>query len=417
MSRARSHRGGHLYFEFVEKGEGDEVRAKLEAVVWRTDLQRIREQTGDDGLADGMEVRCRGNLDLYPPFGRMQFCVREVDADFGMGRLEARRRETIAALAEAGLVELNRSLDLPALPFRLALVTSEESAAYHDFLKTLQESPWGFRVQPIHAAVQGARAEAELSRALRRAAGLPVDCVVLVRGGGARTDLIAFDSRKVAEAVARCPVPVLVGLGHETDRTVSDEVAWRSLKTPTGAASFLVDRVAEADLAVGALRRRLAVATPAALAGPARAIRRLSNRTTRVGERIESTRRRLRGVASRLAAAGATAPRRAATRLGVVRGALVTLAPRLSADSAVTLARHADSLVASARARIAARVAELQGWERLRIGLAPGRTLARGFSITRDSSGRAVRKPTDVEPGDRLTTELAEGTLSSRVEV
>src|SRR4029078_7543944 len=118
-----------------------------------------------------------------------------------------------------------------------------DSAAYHDFLSCLRESGYGFRVIFFHAAVQGKEAEREVVSALRALAGLDVDCAVLIRGGGSRTDLAAFDSRAIAEAVARAPLPVLTGLGHEIDQSISDLVAHTALKTPTKVAELLVDAV------------------------------------------------------------------------------------------------------------------------------------------------------------------------------
>src|SRR6185295_1485933 len=140
-------------------------------------------------LQDGLQIRVRGSLDFYAPGGRLQFCVREVDPAFGLGLLERRRRETLAALAAAGLLERNRGLPLPDLPLSIALITSHGSAAYEDFLSGLRESIYGFRVIFIHASVQGREAEREVVSALRALARLAVDCAVLIRGGGSRTDL------------------------------------------------------------------------------------------------------------------------------------------------------------------------------------------------------------------------------------
>ena len=257
--RVRPSQRGHLYFELIEKGERDEIVGRLEAVIWKTDFARVRRMLAATGqqLGDGMQIRVRASLDFYAPSGRMQLCVREVDPTFTLGLLEMRRRETLAALTAAGLLERNAGLPLPELPLTIALVTSHGSAAYHDFLSGLRESGYGFRVIFVHASVQGKEAEREVVSALAALRGVGIDCAVLIRGGGSRSDLAVFDSRLIAEAIAKAPFPVLAGLGHEIDRAIADMVAHQSFKTPTKVAEFLVERIARGEAAVDELRRRL----------------------------------------------------------------------------------------------------------------------------------------------------------------
>jgi exodeoxyribonuclease VII large subunit len=374
VSRHRPSAAGHQYFDLVEKGEGDRIVGTLPAVVWKGEWVRLRpalERAGGK-LAEGLALRCRVTLDFYPPGGRLQAQVREIDPSYTLGELERRRRETLEALAAAGLLEANRALELAALPLSLGLITSQGSAAYHDFVSTLAESGFGFHVTFVHAAVQGAEAEREVVSALALLGAAAVDAIVLVRGGGSKSDLAAFDSRAIAEAVARTPRPVLTGLGHEIDLAVADLVAHRAFKTPTKVAEFLVGRLADAEQAALALRRALARAG---------------------GLPLARARERLAGCERRLVAARA--------RLARGERALAVVAWRLAG---------------AARARLAAAAARLQGHERLVAGLAPARTLARGFSITRRADGALVRAPADAPAGSRLITQLAEGALASRVE-
>ena len=257
--RVRPSGRGHVYFELIEKGDRDEIVGKLDAVIWKGDYLKVQRllAASEQKLVDGVQVRCRGSLDFYAPSGRLQRCVREVDPAFTLGLLERRRRETLAALTAAGLLEKNRGLPLAELPLSIALITSHGSAAYHDFLSGLVESGFGFRVIFFHAAMQGRESEREVVSALAALAGLPVDCAVLIRGGGSRTDLAAFDSRAIAEAIARAPFPVLTGLGHEIDQSIADLTAHTAFKTPTKVSEFLIERVARADAAVEDLYRRL----------------------------------------------------------------------------------------------------------------------------------------------------------------
>lgn len=418
IQRLRPHPSGHVYLELVEKGDGDAVVGRLDAVLWRNDAARVRAALDRHGqrLADGLAIRCRIALDFYPPHGKLQAQIREVDPVFALGQLEARRRETLAALAAEDLLEANRRRPLPDLPLVVGLVTSEGSAAYHDFLATLAESGFGFRVTFVHAAVQGREAEIAVASALDLLAGARVDCVAIVRGGGARSDLAAFDSRAIAFAVARAPLPVLTGLGHEIDDTVADRVAHVALKTPTKAAEFLVARLEAAEQASERLRARFGSAGRAPLARAAEALARAERRFLGARARLADVAARLGALARALAATAPLALRGARDRRSSLAGQLQRAAPRGVERAARTWRRTGESLLARSRARLLLAGAKLDGTARLVAGLAPARTLRRGFSITRGPAGRALLAPSEAAPGDRLTTELAGGRLASRVE-
>jgi exodeoxyribonuclease VII large subunit len=420
--RIRASQRGHLYFELVEKGRGDRVVGKLDAVLWRGTHLRVRRRlaASDQELAEGRQIRCFGRLDFYGPGGRLQLVVAEVDPLFTLGLLEQRRRETLAALTAAGLLEKNRRLRLAAVPLRIGLITSEGSAAFHDFLTGLEESGFGFRVLFVHAAVQGADAEREVAAALstlsseRLASRL--DAVAVIRGGGSRTDLAAFDSRRVAEAIARCPLPVLTGLGHEIDRSIADLASHSAFKTPTKVAEFLAARAAEADRRVELCAAALGQAARRAVTRADERLRRLDRLPKRAGLYLQAARLELAGKSRAFALFG----RR---RLGEARRGLDAAARRLAAAAPRLVARHRPApevlgrrLAAIAGARLREVRAVVEGFERLCAELAPERVLERGFSITRDAAGRILTRPEHVRPGDEVTTRLAGGSLRSRVE-
>ena len=422
VQRVKESRNGHLYFELVEKGAGDQVEAKLDCVIWRTDHQRVRRALATSGalsgagtLAEGTTVRCRGGVDFYGAGGRLQLVVREVDALYTLGLLEQRRQETLAALTAAGLLERNKALALAELPLSIALVTSHESAAYHDFLSCLRESGYAFRVLFVHASVQGREAERELVSALGSLHGVAIDCCVLIRGGGARTDLAVFDSRAVAEAVANAAFPVLTGLGHEIDQSIADRVAHTALKTPTKVAELLIERVARCD-------QRMTLA--------ARDLRRASvDRLRRGREALGSAERGVALARTRLDAAGHRVAElsRALGRTGRLRlrstgSEVAALARRLAATAPRGIERRREDLdragrriVAAARGHLREAEARIGGIARLAHELAPERTLERGFSVTRNAAGRALRHPGDAPPGETLNTRLAGGVLTSTV--
>ncbi|HYX24844.1 MAG TPA: exodeoxyribonuclease VII large subunit [Thermoanaerobaculia bacterium] len=416
--RVRPSARGHVYFELVEKGERDEIVGKLDAVIWKGDFLKVQRllAASEQRLVDGVQIRCRGGLDFYAPSGRLQLCVREVDPAFTLGQMERRRRETLAALAAAGLLERNQGLALSDLPLSIALITSEGSAAYHDFLSGLAESGFGFRVLFVHAAMQGREAEREVVSALRALAGLPIDAAVLIRGGGSRTDLAAFDSRAIAEAVARAPFPVLTGLGHEIDRAIADVVAHTAFKTPTKVAEFLVERMARAEQRLEDVRRALLREALEPLRAGREALGRAERGVSLARMRLAAAGSRIEEHARTLARLGRGVLRDAGRRQAGLRGRLADLAPRLLAAAGRERVSRGERIVTAARGRLRETAATLAGMERLCQQLAPERTLERGFSLTRDATGRTVRHPGQVRPGDVVATRVAGGEFKSRVE-
>jgi exodeoxyribonuclease VII large subunit len=423
VQRPRSGRSGHLFFELVEKGPRDEVVGRLDAVLWRRDHLRVRaalRRVGAD-VAEGASLRCFGSLDFFPPSGRIQLVVREVDPLFALGALAQSRRATLEELARAGLLERNRSLPLAEVPLRLGLVASRDSAGAADFLETLRASGFGFVLRWVDARVQGARAEDHLCGALawldRRARSRrDLDAIVIVRGGGARSDLAAFDSRRVALQIAHAPVPVLTGIGHHVDRAVADEVAHSAFKTPTEVAEHLVRRVAAAE---GRLDDAAARLQRAAMSQRERAIGRLARVTTGLrgsGRRALRAAARADELRERLSRLAEGRLRLAARELRRVEAALAAAPAHRLSRAAAGREAVASRLVLACRSRLREESQRLSGLERLCRELGPERVLARGFSITRDLEGRVLRDAGRSAPGDVVLTQLAIGRLRSRVE-
>lgn len=418
MQRARASHNGHLYFELVEKGDGDRILGKLDAVLWRRDHQRVRRLLAESGqnIAEGQEIRCRGAIDFYAPAGRLQLIVREVDPLFTLGLLERRRRETLAALTAAGLVARNKALTLDPLPLRVGLISSTGSAAYHDFLSSLGASGFGFQVTVVHAAVQGRDAERQVVIALERLAAAELDCIALVRGGGSRTDLAAFDSRAIAEAVARCPLPVLTGLGHEIDTSITDMVSHTALTTPTKVAEHLVERVVAAD---GALALCAAAIERRAQDRLLRSLHRLQRieRLAKLGQlRLEAAARRVQQAGRSLDLLSRRRLGEGSRRCRELEQRLLSAAPRRLERGRREPEHRARRLADIAAGRLRELRAVLDGRARLCRGLEPERLLARGYSITRTIAGDLLRSPHEIEAGELVATRLAGGVLTSRVE-
>lgn len=409
---------GHVYFSLCERSSRRGPTASLGVALFRTERLRVeRELRAWPGfeLANGLEVRIRGRVQHR--FGRVQVVMSGLDPVHTFGRLAADRDRVLRALAADGLLEANGRLVLATAPLRLGLVTSAGSAACADVLAELEASGFAFRVTMADARVQGTGAEASLLRALRALAGLPLDAVLVVRGGGARTDLVTFDSERLARAVAAMAIPVLTGVGHEIDTSVIDEVAHLACKTPTACAGFVVELVAEAmaraeaawagvqrhgqghltraQVTLGRQAGAVAVRVGGALAG---ARGRLDGRAARAATLVRS---RLAAGQSRLEAA----PRRVEAarldaRLARLDAELVGAGSR-----AARAAQHTTATSEGALDLLAARVDAAD----------PARALARGWSLTRTADGRLVRRAGDLAAGQAIVTTFASGEAASTV--
>jgi len=418
-------RGGHVYFELEERDPDapDRSLAKIAVVLWRglrTRLQAdIAALGGPEGALDDQQVFLEVSVNWWAQGGRLSLQVEDIDVEASLGAQRLDRERVLRVLAAEGLLDRNRSLDLTAVPLRLGLITSLESAAYHDFLKELGLAGIGFHVLCHDARVQGPEQEGDMLAALaalgRRSASL--DALVLIRGGGSRSDLQGFDSEALARAIAACPLPVLTGIGHEIDRSIADEVAHTSLKTPTAVAQFLVQRVEDWLEGMETLARELRLEAARRLE---RAGRDLEGRAHRLrlagGERLGRAR-------SRLDARAATLPAAARHPLRLARPGLAYRAERMGraarsalALAAADLARREEAVPRLAAIRLAHSRRELDHRaDRLRL-LDPARVLERGFTITRDGRGRVLRAADQVAPGEILETRLAAGRVESRVE-
>jgi len=376
LSRPES---GHVYFDLVEPAAAGDTLASVVSVVLLAPEKRmvndvLRRTGGAVRMVDGIEIRIRGRLRWWAPRGQLQLRMTSIDPAWTLGRLAADRERVLAALAAEGLVDRNRSRPMPPVPLRVGLVTSIGSAAHADFLAELRGSSYGFEVVLADARTQGPDCERSVVSALHTLASAPakVDVIALVRGGGARTDLAAFDRAGIARAIAEVDVAVLTGIGHEIDSSIADLVASRSFKTPTAVAAHLVERV----------RRFLDRADELCVATAAQAERKL----TRADDLLDRHGRRI-ARATRSALSGQE-------RVCSDIGQRLVREPRRSID-------RAQVALTGVEARVRAHD--------------PVRVLARGWSITRDARGEVVWRVSAVSLGATLLTTLTDGTVVSKV--
>ena len=394
-----SERGNHAYFTLADDTPGRQAVLRVQFFAnarmrLRPLLQKYRLRLGD-----GMKVRIFGHLDYYAPGGSLGLKMADLDPRFTLGDLAQQREQVLRRLAADGSLDANGRHRLSPVPLRVGVVSSAGTAAWHDFSDELERSGLGFQLVLADTRVQGPEAGRRVTRAIQalsiHAVQRGLDAIVVIRGGGSRNELATFDAETIARAIAVAPVPVLTGLGHEIDRSVADEVAHTSLKTPTACAAHLVTRVRTYLDEVEDRHAAVLVSARARLDGAERS---LADRAHRI--------------ARRTSAAVERADERLATRAHRVRAASI----RPVNDAERRLRAVADRLVGRVPQLLAAEDRHLAGLEARVRALDPVNVLARGWSITRGPDGRIVRDPGDVAPGDLLTTELARGRVSSRVD-
>ena len=431
-------------FQLVERDSGGAVVARVDAVLSPEDRQNLEAKLAREGvpfrLEDEVQVRVLVTVDLRTDWGRYQVALRDIDVAYTLGEVARRREEILRKLAREGLLERNRALPFPDLPLRVGLVTSLGSDAYHDVLRTFRESGYAFRVTVHGARVQGPSTEPSVLAALewfRERAG-EFDVVLICRGGGSRTDLAWFDSEALGRAVAGFPLPVVVGIGHEEDRCVLDEVGWRQ-KTPTAAAAFLVERVraslerVEKGLegiltgANGHLRDerrahreralRLGRAVRARLEGEWRELGHRAARLRRGARgRVLSARERVDRASRALPPSAARLLGRGSARLQDLAGRLVRGGRRSLASARGEVAELARALPLRTRGTVRRAAERVEGQAQRLHALDPRRVVERGYAVLRLHEGRVVTDPAQAPPGARLRAELRRGVLLLRSE-
>ena len=380
-------RGGHCYMELVEKDDKNNTPiARASAKCWRQTWQMVQpyfERTTGQPLRAGLKVLVKVYAQFHEAYG-FSWIVTDIDPTYTLGDMARRRQEIIRQLKEEGVFDLQRELHISPFAKRIAVISASNAAGYGDFCRQLEDNEYGFRfsVQLFSATMQGELVESSVISALNEiyrqcqqltAQGQqPYDVVVIIRGGGATADLSGFDTLALAENVAQFPLPIITGIGHDRDESILDMVANTHVKTPTAAATLLIDHLAQT------LRR----------------IEEAQNRLTMyIHQRISSYQVRLSNIA--------------------------VLIPNLALQTVANAHHRIDLLESRIPITIERRITNQKHLlEQLNIklqSLDPQILLSRGYSITL-KDGRAVRDPQQLKSGDTLETRVEKGTIKSTVQ-
>lgn len=250
ISELRENQNGHCYLEFIEKDDvSDNIQAKVKGIIWSSTYRMLKpyfESATGQNLRAGLNVLVAVSVEFSGLYG-FSLNVKDIDPTFTIGELAARRLKIIRQLEEDGIAEMNKELQMPKRPQRLAIISSPTAAGYGDFMDQLKNDTtnFAFYTKLFPAVMQGDQAENSIVTALDKIYSHIelFDAVVIIRGGGATTDLACFDSYLLALNCAQFPLPILTGIGHQRDNTIVDMVAHKALKTPTAVAEFLIQQM------------------------------------------------------------------------------------------------------------------------------------------------------------------------------
>ncbi len=254
VSEIRENYSGHCYLELVEKHPDDvSIRARIKAVIWSSRFRFLKsffENTTRESLREGMKILVRAKIEYHEIYG-LSLVITDIDPAYTLGEVAMKRQQLLRKLEEEGVINMNKELEFPVVPQRIAVISSKTAAGYADFLKHLTGNRFGyvFYTVLIETPLQGNETEAGIIKAFDRIASRidKFDAVAIIRGGGSQTDLSWFDNYNIAFYITQFPLPVITGIGHEKDLSVADIVAHQALKTPTAVADFFIECMNKAE--------------------------------------------------------------------------------------------------------------------------------------------------------------------------
>ena len=355
VSAVKARSGGHCYME-LSHSDNSGLKAKVSAIIWSSKYRLIApyfESVTGSPIQEGMVILVEVQVNYSELYG-LSLIINDIDPEYSLGIKELERQKTIERLQKEGLMGLQKELQLPQLLYRLAVISAEDAAGYRDFMRHIDENPYGFKVEPVlfPALMQGTDCPVSIVAAMDAvlADAGEWDAVLILRGGGSKLDLSWYDDYSLAAVIAQYPLPVLTAIGHDQDFHVCDMVAYEYLKTPTALADYIMDIYQGEDERVSSCETRLRLA--------------ISNRLYREDALLDSLAARIKGAFS--------------LKIAAMESALQVLQTRIHA---------AD----------------------------PRRILDRGYALAVDEKGVVLKDTSGMQPGDKVSVMFADGVLNCEV--
>jgi exodeoxyribonuclease VII large subunit len=422
ISEIKENNAGHCYLELIEKHPDEKnVRARAKAIIWSSRYRFLKsffENITGESLKEGFKILIKTKVEYHELYG-LSLVISDIDPAFTIGELAMKRQLVIKKLEQEGVFSMNKELDFPVCPQRIAIISSKNAAGYSDFINHLIQNSYGyvFYTVLIESAMQGTETEQGVINALDKIAiySYLFDLVVIIRGGGSQSDLSWFDSYNIAYHVTQFPLPVITGIGHDKDMSVTDMVASKSLKTPTAVADFLIDSVAGTEghlIEMSTEIRdfsRIILETNRNLIETSR-IKLLP--LTRL--MISELKDKLSGIIIEIINIGKEYTFKAGLVPANQESRLGSAVKSFSTCNETTLERSRQSLINNTLNALGKISFRLKGLENSLNILKPEHVLQRGYTIT-SLNGMILKKSAQVKTEDLIDTQFNDGTVRSRV--
>ena len=413
---------GHCYLDLVEKDEkSDKVLARARATIWASTYRMLKpyfETTTGYELSSGIKILVLARVEFHPVFG-LSLNIQDIDPIYTLGDLERKKREILQRLEKEGVLHMNKEIPLAVVPQKIAVISSLTAAGYEDFMDQLGGNPYGYRfyIRLFPAVMQGEQAEQSIIGSLERIFEYEshFDAVVIIRGGGSKSDLACFDSYDLAYHVSQFPLPVITGIGHEQDDTITDLVAHTRMKTPTAVADFFIDKLSTFEESLEELQTDLVNATLNILEGKKLRIRLyeqkyVSGTISMIHDRHEQLLKLTGDTRFQVQQQLRSHDQLIMRFKEKLSGTAKYLTRRRSLESEHIIHRFRKLIVN----KLEGENKRLGEYHRLAAYAEPGQILKMGFSVSR-LNGKALKDVHDIRQGMMVETELFKGRFKSNV--
>jgi exodeoxyribonuclease VII large subunit len=412
---------GHCYLELVEKNQDEKnVRARIRGIAWSSRFSFIRsffENITGETLRSGLKILIKAKVEYHELYG-LSLVISDIDPSYTLGEMEIKRQLIIKRLEEEGVFSMNRELDFPVLPQKIAIISSKNAAGFTDFINHLKGNSFGyvFYTALIETPMQGTETEEGVISALDKIAASELfDVVVIIRGGGSQTDLSWFDSYGIAYHITQFPLPVITGIGHEKNMSVTDMVAFSSLKTPTAVADFLIDGMAGAENKLNELSSDIREIVRTIIEENRNIIESHSIRLLPLARvMLSASREKISSRVMDLARTGKENTYRAGIITAGLKSRLFSSVKAFSVNFKRSTESVSQKLISFTTGSVNANRERLASLENALNILDPANVLRRGYTIT-SIDGKILKSSSHVAEGEIIDTRFMDGTIKSKV--
>ena len=422
ISELKQNYSGHCYLELIEKQTDEtKIKARIRAVIWGSRYGFIKsffENATGELLREGLKVLVKGKIEYHELYG-LSLVITDIDPSFTLGEMAARRMQIIKRLEEEGVFGMNRELEIPLVPQRIAIISSRTAAGYSDFLDQLLKNSYGyvFYTALFEAVMQGSETEQSIINAMNKIATNAelFDVVVIIRGGGSQTDLSWFDNYSIAFYVTQFPLPVITGIGHEKDLSVTDMVACKPLKTPTAVASFLIECINTTEIHLLEMGTDIKDMTLSVLDEFKERIDRSKNILAPLSRiMISDFRRSLSGLSLEMLNLGKGSIHKAGLLIAGHKSELQSASKLSNSNNDLYIKRLQSGLISKSEELIRRHKEKVLSMGNSLNILNPENILKRGYTIT-SFKGRILKNSEQLSIDDNIETQFSDGKITSRV--